>query len=113
MYKVYIEAVTSIYNVIMINVEWNKMFFGLLYKPKKSFLSYKYIEQINQSIDVNIWYSMCMYLYTNESLQIVLKTNLLKNLPKINKERKIYQTPLKKQNKNLVQQLQQVDKYIS
>lgn len=71
MYKVYIEVVTSIYNVIMINVEWNKMFFGLLYKPKKSFLSYKYIEQINQSIDVNIWYRLyhmvcaCTYIPMN------------------------------------------------
>lgn len=58
----YIENVTcsSIYNVIMINVEWNKMgFFLLLYKPKKSILSYKNIEQINRSIDINIWYTVC------------------------------------------------------
>lgn len=58
----YIENVTcsSIYNVIMINVEWNKMvFFLLLYKPKKSILSYKNIEQINRSIEINIWYTVC------------------------------------------------------
>lgn len=38
-------------------------------------------------------------IYANESLQIVLKTYLGKNHPKIKKkERKIYQTPLQKSN---------------
>lgn len=30
----------------------------MMYKPKKSILGYKSIEQINRSMDINIWYTV-------------------------------------------------------